>query len=118
MKEDNDFDSANEKTQALRDKYGRAELPNDALKVLHYYQDLIALAQDGPITSKDAAYLIADTMWYPAVDKHPGLEAITGDAGELELPNGHISGDPAGRYKRLSVWIQEEIDIINKAKGK
>ena len=57
-------------------------------------------------------------MWYPAVDKNPGLEAITGDAGELELPNGHISGDPAERYKRLSVWIQEEIDIINKAKGK
>ena len=118
MKEDHDFNAAIIKTQDLRDKYGKTELQNDALKVLHYYKDLIALADTGLISSKDAAYLIADTMWYPVVDENPYIDAITGDAGELELPNKHIHGDPAERYKRLSSWIQEEIDNISKANPK
>jgi hypothetical protein len=49
-------------------------------------------------------------MRYTVVDKNPGLEAIAGDAGELELPDEHVDGDRAERWARLKTWVQEEIN--------
>jgi len=89
MKDSTNYNKATKSTEALRESFG-SELKNDAIKVLDYYNELIKLADTNKLTQREACYLIADTMWYAAVDKTPGLEAIAGDAGELELPDEHV----------------------------
>ena len=112
MKDTTNYNDAIKSTEALRESFG-AELKNDAIKVLDYYGELIKLADTNKLTQREACYLIADTMWYTVVDKNPGLEAIAGDAGELELPDEHVDGDRAERWARLKTWIQEEINDLN-----
>ena len=114
MKDTTNYNNAIKSTEALRESYG-GELKNDAVKVLDYYGELIKLADTNKLTQREACYLIADTMWYTVVDKNPGLEAIAGDAGELELPDEHIDGDRAERWARLKTWIQEEINNLKRA---
>ena len=112
MKGTTNYNDAIKSTEALRESFG-AELKNDAIKVLDYFTKLIELADTNKLTQREACYLIADTMWYTVVDKNPGLEAIVGDAGELELPDEHVDGDRAERWARLKTWIQEEINDLN-----
>lgn len=114
MKDTTNYNNAIKSTEALRESYG-GELKNDAVKVLDYYGELIKLADTNKLTQREACYLIADTMWHTVVDKNPGLEAIAGDAGELELPDEHIDGDRAERWARLKTWIQEEINNLKRA---
>ena len=113
MNDTTNYNNAIKSTEALRESFG-AELKNDAIKVLDYYSELLNLADINKLTQREACYLIADTMWYTVVDKNPGLEAIAGDAGELELPDEHVDGDRAERWARLKTWVQEESENLNK----
>jgi len=103
-----DFQGAIEKTKSVRDSFTESQLTEDPKSVLEYYAELIDLADKGTITRQEAAYLIADTMWYKSVDSNPDIESIAFDAGELELPEKNVSGNLDERWKRLVVWVNEE----------
>ncbi len=115
MQEDsNKFSSAIKQTEKLRSDFGMENLKNNEATILQYYSKLISMADNKELKNNEAAFLIADTMWYPVVDKNPDLEAIAADAGELELPDSIIDGDPKERWERLKSWILEEKDKISK----
>ena len=115
MQEDsNKFSSAIKQTEKLRSDLGMEKIKNDEAATLEYYSKLINMAENKELKNNEAAFLIADTMWYPVVDKNPGLGAIAADAGELELPDSIIDGDPKERWERLKSWMQEEKDKISK----
>lgn len=107
MSDKQEFKLLLEKTKPLRQSFGD-DLMLNSDKTLQYFSKLIELADTGKIDQRGACYLIADTMWYPSIDKNPGLEAIVGDAGELELPDEHIDGDRTQRWERLKTWIHDE----------
>ncbi len=109
MQEDsNKFRSAIKLTEKLRSDLGMENIKNDKAIILEYYSKLISMADNKEFKNNEAAFLIADTMWYPVVDKTPSIEAIAADAGELELPDSIIDGDPKERWERLKSWIEEE----------
>ena len=109
MQEDsNKFQNAIKLTEKLRSDLGMENLKNNEATILKYYSKLISMADNKELKNNEAAFLIADTMWYPVVDKNPDLEAIAADAGELELPDNAIDGDPKERWERLKSWIEEE----------
>ncbi len=115
MQEDsNKFQSTIKQTEKIRNDLGMENIKNDEATILKYYSKLISMADNKELKNNEAAFLIADTMWYPVVDKTPELEAIAADAGELELPDSIIDGDPKERWKRLKSWIQEEKDKNSK----
>ncbi len=93
------FKQAIEKTRHLR----APDVQNvNRVALLNYYQNLFKLNQQGEIDKKETAYLIADTMFYEVVDKNQDLLEFTLDAGEQELPDKHISGDPNKRWQELN----------------
>ncbi|HMS91875.1 MAG TPA: hypothetical protein PJ993_00810 [Candidatus Saccharibacteria bacterium] len=103
-----DFQGAIERSRIVRDRFSETQLAEDPSSVLEYYTELINLADKGTITRQEAAFLIADTMWYKSVDTNPGIESISLDAGELELPDRFEDDELDYRWQRLNTWIEEE----------
>lgn len=81
---------------------------------LDYVVGIIEAKKRGEVSREEAAYAIADTMFLPGVDSNDGLEAIALLAGELELPDGQISGDPEQKWSQLEAWVQEEREARSK----
>ena len=95
-------------TEPIRERYTEKKLTGDPKVVLEYYTELIKLANEGKLTRHEAAFLIANTMWYKSVDTNPGIESISLDAGELELPERFEGDELEYRWQRLNTWIEEE----------
>lgn len=112
MSDKQEFKLLLEKTKPLRQSFGD-DLMLNSDKTLQYFSKLIELADTGKIDQRGACYLIADTMWYPSIDKNPCLEAIAADAGSLELPDKLIDGSREERWVRIKSWVQEEINNLN-----
>lgn len=73
--------------------------------LIEYWQEVARLAQAGEIDREAACYNIACVMSVPEIANEPSLESIALEAGELELPKEHVSGDAQKRWEAL----QEEI---------
>lgn len=110
----NKFDQAIKATQLIRARYGLDKLKKDPRTVLEYCIEITKLADTGKLTQKEAAYLIAGTMFYESVDSNIDILAVILDAGDLELPDRFIDGDPQARWDRLKLWLQEEISKIKR----
>ncbi|MEI6170109.1 MAG: hypothetical protein WCP56_03910 [Candidatus Saccharibacteria bacterium] len=106
----NKFDQAIKATVRIRARYGLDKLKKDPKTVLEYCIEITKLADTGKLTQKEAAYLIAGTMFYESVDSNIDILAVILDAGDLELPDRFIDGDPQARWDRLKLWLQEELD--------
>lgn len=104
------FDPAIKATQLIRARYGLDKLKKDPRTLLEYCIEITKLADTGKLTQKEAAYLIAGTMFYESVDSNIDILAVILDAGDLELPDRFIDGDPQARWDRLKLWLQEELD--------
>jgi hypothetical protein len=110
----NKFDQAIKATVRIRARYGLDKLKKDPKTVLEYCIEMTKLADTGKLTQKEAAYLIAGTMFYESVDSNIDILAVILDAGDLELPDRFIDGDPQARWDRLKLWLQEEMTKIKR----
>lgn len=96
------FNKAIDSTESLRSKF--INLQNNSSEVIEYWKDIIDLAN---LTRREKAFLIAGTMFYEVVDKNHNLLELALDAGELELPDEHIYGDPEKRWEKLARDIKQ-----------
>jgi len=102
-----DYNKALQASEAIRATYSREKLNKSPSLVVEYYQALIKLSDNGALTPKQACFLIADTIDLESIRRNYDIESIAIDAGLLELPDRHIDGDPAERWKLLKIWIAE-----------
>jgi len=102
-----DYNKALQASEAIRATYTRKKLSKSPSLVVEYYQALIKLSDNGALTPKQACFLIADTIDLESIRRNYDIESIAIDAGLLELPDRHIDGDPAERWKLLKIWIAE-----------
>lgn len=94
------MDKCEENISSMYEKLSKAPLTQQ-LKLLKQYYELILDAFDkGLIDKKRFAYLIAGTMCFEAT-KHGIYNDIVMSAGELELPDAHISGDAVKKLTNL-----------------
>lgn len=73
--------------------------------IIKYWQEIVELNRTGKIDRETACYHIADVMFIKVVENDPILEDLSLEAGELELPKHHISGDVESRWKDLQATI-------------
>ena len=86
-----DFSLAIDFTNSIRLEYGINRGCQDIMSTLRYYKALVKLTiNDGSyedyISTHEAAFLISDTVWSPAVQNTPKLRTIADIASYLELP--------------------------------
>ncbi|MBD3329799.1 hypothetical protein GF357_04880 [Candidatus Dojkabacteria bacterium] len=80
--------------EKARDTKGRKEL-------LDYYLFLFSGYEKKIISSKELASRIAGALSLDFLEDYTDLNALALEAGELELPDPHITGDPVERFNRF-----------------
>lgn len=109
----NDFTKATKKTEQLRSRCIKSGMQRDLKSLLEYYQELIDLEEAQKLTSQETAYLITDTMFFPVVNENQQVEELTLDAGQLELPDSHLSEDRTKLWNELKqrfIVLKHEIN--------
>lgn len=71
-----------------------------------YCRKVIAAKGAGTMPLRDAAYSIAATMFIKELDE-PLFEELVALAGELELPEKFVNGDPEKKWQKLVALIAE-----------
>jgi len=74
--------------------------------IVKYWKEIVELSLAGKINRETACYHICSAIIVPIVENDPILENIASDAGELELPKQHISGNAESRWKKLQQVIK------------
>lgn len=75
-------------------------------EIIKYWQEIVDLSRAGKIDRETACYHIADVMFVSVIGNDPILEELAIDAGELELPKHHISGNAESRWEDLQKTIK------------
>jgi hypothetical protein len=94
----------NEKYKKLLTK--RSADLNDAF--VDYCRTVMAYARRGQLSNEIAGRYIARTMFIPAVENNPAMEATTMYAGDLEVPR-----DPA---EQAELWARIESELLELCK--
>lgn len=69
-----------------------------------YCRKALAAKETGTMPLRDAAYAIAGVMFMKELDD-PIFDDITAQAGELELPAEHVSGNPEEKWLELVALV-------------
>lgn len=82
--------------------------PNEAKPRMFaaYCQKIVTSKNKGEVSLRDAAYAIAGAMMIRELDS-PLFEELTELAGELELPEEHVDGNPEDRWVELVALVDE-----------
>lgn len=102
-----DFQKTHSVIINLRDQFIALKPTDKPAGFIDYCQQVIKLAEGGTLSHREAGYAIADLMFDKTVSSEPGLEAITLLAGNIELPDDVISGDPDKEWDKLKKWVDE-----------
>lgn len=78
--------------------FQKANFSNKREPLLEYFSHLIKGFDQNLINSKELAYSVAGALSIDLISNDPVLSRLVVEAGELELPDDHISGDFTSRF--------------------
>jgi hypothetical protein len=71
-------------TQSIRDRYELNDLTNNPGTLISYYAEIVNAQRKSIITEREAAFLIADTVYYKVVSVNSDVEVVVVVASEIE----------------------------------
>jgi hypothetical protein len=101
------YQKALKSVRHLQEEYKRTDRSMKPSAFIDYCENIFTLVDLGRIDRREAGYVIADMRFDDAVSSNSDLEAIALQAGNLELPDDTISGEPTEEWDKLRQWVEE-----------